>query len=338
MPFRLGGDGHTDEYDEKSVIPPIVSEATAGVDMVFWDYYNREYDPYDKCLKRHLELFPDSEVVFAGGVWVLDNHIMNMPHTLNATIPAMQACIDNGIQNVNATIWGNASNTNMDQSIHGLAAFSEFCYRGRACTREDIFEVMEYLTKMSREFIEAISVFHLGYKNSLKLGSRLIWTDILYEKLRFKLDYMWAKDELNKALPVIREADVSVDPVFKEYCIKLFEAAVIKCDIFGGLRKAYKEGNKEFIARVCDEYIPKLIPLYERIGDIKAHLWLRTTTPFGVESIQIQYAGMLARLKFAKDRLTQYLNGEIGIVEELEQEILDEGYIDWLGDNAHIMV
>lgn len=338
MPFRLGGDGHSDEYDEKSVIPPIVSEATAGVDMVFWDYYNSTYEPYDKTLKRHLELFPDSEVVFAGGVWVLDNHIMNMPHTLNATIPAMQACIDNGIQNVNATIWGNASNTNLDQSIHGLAAFSEFCYLGRDCTRDDIYKVMEYLTKMSREFIEAISVFHLGYKNSLKLGSRLIWTDVLYEKMRFNLNYKWAKKMLSEALPTIKEADVSVDPIFKEYCIKLFEAAIIKCDVLGGLRSAYKHGDKEFVRKVCENYIPELIPLYERIGDIKAHLWMRSTTPFGVESIQIQYAGMISRLKFAIERLTQYLNGEISVVEELEQEILDEGYVDWLGDNAHIMI
>ncbi len=338
MPFRLGGDGHSDEYDEKSVIPPIVSEAAAGVDMVFWDYYNSTYEPYDKCLRRHLELFPDSKITFAGGVWVLDNHIMNMPHTLNATIPAMQACIDNGIENVNATIWGNASNTNTDQSIHGLPAFSEFCYRGRDCTREDIYEVMEYLTKMSREFVEAISVFHLGYKNSLKLGSRLIWTDILYEKLRFNLDYRWAKEELSKALPVIREADVTVDPIFQEYCILLFKAAIIKCDILGGLRKAYKKGDKHFVSKVTNEYIPELMPLYEKIGDIKAHLWLRSTTPFGVEAIQIQYAGMIARLKFAKDRLSQYLKGDIDIIEELEQEILDEGYIDWLGDDNHIRI
>ena len=30
--------------------------------------------------------------------------------------------------------------------------------------------------------------------------------------------------------------------------------------------------------------------------------------------------------------------GKIDIVEELEQEILDEGYIDWLGDDSHIRI
>ena len=338
MPFRLGGDGHSDEYDTKSVIPETVSKATAGVDMVFWDYYNQEYDPYDKCMKRHLELFPDSRIVFAGGVWVLDNHIMNMPHTLNATIPALQAAIDNGIENINATIWGNASNTNMDQSIHGLPAFSEFCYLGRDCSRDDIYRVMEYLTKQSREFIEAICKFHLGYKNSLKLGSRLIWTDVLYEKLRFNLDYKWAKEQLLEALPTIKEADVSIDPISQEYYIKLFEIAVIKCDILGGLRSAYKSGDKEFLKKVADELIPEVLPLYERAGEIKAHLWLRTTTPFGVESIQLQYAGIIARLKFAKDRITAYLNGDIDRIEELEFEVLDEGYIDWLGDSTHMTI
>jgi len=337
MPFRLGGDGHSDEYDEKSVIPEIVSRATADVDMVFWDYYNREYEPYDKVLKRHIELFPDSNIVFAGGVWILDNHIMNMPHTLNATIPAMQACIDNHIQNVNATIWGNAANTNTDQSLPGLAAFSEFCYLGRDCTREDIYRAATFATKLSRRFIEAISEFHLGYKNSLKLGSRLIWTDVLYELMRFKLDYKWAKERLAKALAVIKEEEVPSDQIFKEYAEKLFEAAIIKCTIFDGLRSGYKAGNKAFLSEVANKLIPELLPLYERIGDIKAQLWLRSTTPFGVEKIQIQYAGMIARLKFAAERINAYVNGEIDRIEELEQEILDEGYVDWLGDNAHIM-
>ncbi len=338
MPFRLGGDGHTEEYDRKSVIPEIVSKATAGVDMVFWDYYCTEYEPYNKTLKRHLELFPDSEVVFAGGVWILDDHIMNMPHTLNASIPALEACIDNDIQNVNATIWGSAGNTSVEQSLPGLAVFSEYCYLGKECTKDDIYKVAEFATKLSRRFIEAISEFHLGHKHSLKLGSRLIWCDIMYELMRYNLDYVEAKERFIKALDIIESEEVPSDPVLKECAEVLFRTAIIKCDILKDLRSKYKSGDKKFLSKVANELIPKLLPMYERISELRVELWMRSTKPFGVEKLQFDYAGIIERLKFAQKRLNQYITGEIDIIEELEQVILDEGYVDWLGSNHHTMI
>ena len=336
MPFRLGGDGYSDEYDTKSVIPEIVSKATAGVDMCFWDYYTTEYEPYNKTLKRHQEIFPDSVIVFAGGVWILDDHIMNMPHTLNAATVALEACIDNKIENVNATVWGSAGNTNMDQSIPGLAVFSEYCYLGRDCTKEDIYRAGEFVSKLSRRFIEAVSEFQLGHKFSLKLGSRLIWCDVLYELMRYNLDYQWAKDRLSNALEIIKEENVP-DLVFKECAETAFKIAIMKCTILKDLRSSYKAGNKEFLNKVANELIDELIPLYHRLNELRVELWMRSTTPFGVEKLQIQYAGMIERLKFAKKRINQYLNGEISVIEELEEEILDEGYVDWLYCEAHTM-
>lgn len=334
MPFRLGGDGYSDEYDAKSVIPPRVSEATANVGMCFWDYYNVEYEPYDKTLKRHLELFPDSDIIFSGASWVLDNHIMNMPHTLRATIPALEACIDNHIRDVNATIWGNASNTNLEQSLPGLAIFSEYCYMGKQCTKDDIYKVSEFATGLSRRYIEAISEFHLGYKNSLKLGSRLIWCDVLFELMRFNLDYARAKERLQKALDIINEEKGNyICP--KEYAQVVFKIAIMKCDVLGGLRKAYKSGDTDFMQKTADEYIPALIPLYEKLSEYRTSLWMMGTKPFGVEKLQIQYAGIIARLKFAQSRIKDYLAGTISQIEELEQEILDEGYVDWLDDSDH---
>ncbi len=334
MPFRLGGDGYSDEYDLTSVIPPVVSEATRGVGMCYWDYYNSEYEPYDKILKRHLKLFRDSDIIFSGGVWVLDNHIMNMPHTLNASIPALEACIDNGIRDVNATVWGNAGNTNLEQSLPGLAVFSEYCYKGKTCSKEDIYKAAEFATGLSRRYVEAISEFHLGYKNSLKLGSRLIWCDVLFELMRFKLDYAWAKEKLQKALNIIGE-EKGNDICPREYVQVLFQIAILKCDVLGGLRKAYKSNEVVFMKKVVDEYIPALIPLYEKLSEYRTSLWMMGTKPFGVECLQIQYAGIIARLKFAQSRIQDYLTGKISKIEELEQEILDEGYVDWLDDSAH---
>lgn len=337
MPFRLGGDGFSQDYDEKSVIPKNISEAAAGVDLCYWEYYKLEYEIYDKTIKKHYQAFPDSNIIYSGSVWVRDRDIINMEQTLKTMIPSLNACLDNGVKNVNATIWGNASCTNLDQSLMGLSVFSEYCYLGKACTEDDIYQATEFATKVSRKYIEAISEIHLGFVIAFNMGSRLILCDILFERMRYKLDYAWAKEKLVKALAVImaEEKDNALCP--KEYAEKLFRIAIIKCDILGGLRRAYQTGDREFMNRVANEYIDELIPLYERVCELKENLWMAGTRPFGVEKITVQFASVIARHKFAKKRINAYLRGEVDRIEELEQEILDEGYINWLDDTSHYM-
>ncbi len=336
MPFRLGIDVANDEYDTRSVIAPEITEATSGIDMCFWDYYKYTYESYDNTIKRHYKYFCNSKTVFSGGVWVLDNFIMNMPHTLKATIPAMLACIDNGINDVNATIWGSAENTNLEQSLPGLAAFSEFCYLGKECTTDDIYRASEFATGLTRTYIEAISEFHLGLPNSFKLGARLVWCDVLYELMKYNIDYKDAYERLSKALDIIKAEKNDNEICPKVYAESLFEIAIIKSDILMNLRSAYKNGDKKFLDKVANEYIDALVPLYEKMSEIREKLWTMGTRTFGIEYIQIQDAGMIARLKFAKKLINQYLSGEIDRIMELEQEILDEGNLDWLGDDAHI--
>ncbi len=337
MPFRLGGDGHSQEYDEKSVIPPIVSDAASGVDMCYWEYYQPDYDSYDRTIKRHLELFKNSNVIYSGAVWVRDNNIMNMPHTIRCMTPSLEACIDNNMKNVNATIWGNASDTNLFQSLPGLALFSEYCYRGKECTLDEVYSVSQFATGLSREYIEAVSEIHLGFENSFKMGSRLILCDVLFELMRYKLDYTWAKERLTKALEVIEKETHDNKYCPKEYAESFFKIAIIKCKIFEGIRPAYKSGDKEFLSKVANEYIDELIPLYKTASRLKADLWMETTKPFGIEKIQTVFAGVIARLEFAKERINKYINGDIDRIEELEHEVLDEGYINWLGDSSHYL-
>ena len=45
---------------------------------------------------------------------------------------------------------------------------------------------------------------------------------------------------------------------------------------------------------------------------------MKTYKPFGYEVLDIRYGGILKRLKSAQEKITEYLNGEISRIEELE--------------------
>jgi len=338
MPFRLGGDGFSDEYDMKSIIPASTVKAMEGVELCFWDYYNTFYEAYDTVMKKHLS-FTGATTVFSGGIWTLDQFFINYPHTVRATLPAMEACLNNGIKNVMATVWGNASNTNHEQSFYGLSLFSEHCYLGKECTMEDVYGAMEYLTKSSREFVNAISEFHLGYKNSLKLGGRLVFTDILYRKLRHTTDFDTSTRRLGEALEVIRrEPDTAYTKDLKAFAEILFPIAMMKCDILKNIQPAYLERDRETLQAISEALIPTLIPLYQAASAMQQKLWLRSTKPFGIESVQMIFANAIVRLEYAQRLLRDLLEGRITEIPELEVPVLEEGYVDWLGMDNHMKI
>lgn len=343
MPFRLGGDGDSGEYDMKSVIPENTVKAMEGVELCFWDYYNQEYEPYDSVMKKH-KSFTGADTVFSGGIWTIDNYIINMPHTMRAMTPALHAALDNRIASVNATVWGNAGNTNHDQSFFGLPVFSEYCYLGHDCTEEDIYSTMEYLTKVSRRFLAAACEFHLGYKNSLKLGSRFVSCDILYRMLRHSreidgspVDFASMPGRLEAARQIVLEDPGCNENILpRRYTANLLEIAAIKCGILQNIRDKYLARDWDYLREVSDVLIPKLIPLYEQISQQKQALWLKGTKPFGIEGFQMDIAAMIVRMQFTQKRLRQLIDGEISVIEELEEVVLEEDYIDWMGDHAHM--
>lgn len=334
-PFRMASNGGY--YD-----PCVLSEASLKVmrdtEICFWDYYATDYERYDNCLKMHLAV-EGAKTVFSGGIWILDEFIINMPHTLKASKAALEACLDNKIESVNATVWGSAGNTNLEQSILGLSIFSEYCYLGKECTLEDIYDTTYFLTKVTRRFIEAISEFQLGQRFSVKLGGRLIWSDILYGSVRFNVDYDDVIARFERAISIMEQENPQGDfAIMKEYGITAMKAGIMKSRILKDIRKRYAERDMAFLGEICDKMIPELLPVMERVFDIKEELWERSTKPFGIEQVQIVYAGIDRRLKYAQKKIRSFINGEIESIPELEQEVLDEGYNDWLLPPAHMSV
>jgi hypothetical protein len=92
-----------------------------------------------------------------------------------------------------------------------------------------------------------------------------------------------------------------------------------KCDFGVRLKSAYDSGDREKLARICDE----CDVIIEKISALRwSHRkeWMEHNKPFGWEIHDIRYGGLIARFDTVKARISDYLAGEINEIEELQAE------------------
>jgi hexosaminidase len=329
MYFRLGSKTG-DYYDENADIPDdVVKEVPKGLQLVYWDYYHEDKALYGKFIDLHKRF--DNEIIFAGGVWTWNGLVVNYKKTFDTTNAALAACKERGIKEVFATMWGdNGSETNFFSSILGLQLYAEHGYnseldveklksRFKFCTGGDFdafwnISRVDMIPGTEKERVTAPS----------NPSKPLLYQDILiglFDKNAEGLNLNSYYSELGKELASDRKNNPLWDFVF-EVPEKLCSVLSIKSEIGITLKNLYGKGDKEGMAEIAAKVLPGL---YERVNELrKAHRkqWLSTYKPFGWEVLDIRYGGVLARIDSSIERITDYIEGRIDKIEELEQERL----------------
>jgi len=329
MIFRVCG-GYTDEYAPEAVITDDVKAAVKDLHLSYWDYYREDKSQYDSLIERHQALSKNTS--FAGAVWTWDGYLPNFQYTINTTRPALKSALEHGITSVCATMWGaGAQGTSDFFALPGLAVFSEICYRGDDVTDDEIYSVSEFLTGADRRFCEAVSEFFLGYPGATKMGGRFIACDILYALFLHPIDYKEAAERFEKALAVLREYDGE----FAEFATIAMDIAARKARIMHTLRPAYDSGDAATIKQIA-ESLPHLVTMYEKMYQLNFEWYNDIYRPFGCERIQIHYTTIMERLKYAHKVLTDYLDGVIDTIPELDEKALNDEYHTWLPYTRHL--
>ncbi len=107
--LAAGQGGSEDQYAEVDA-SKILEKANLpeNVSLVYWDYYSESYDKYVMMIKRN-QLF-GKKVYFAGGAWVWETITPHLEQSMRRTGYAMDACRDNGIEDIFLTAWGDDGN------------------------------------------------------------------------------------------------------------------------------------------------------------------------------------------------------------------------------------
>ena len=114
----------------------------------------------------------------------------------------------------------------------------------------------------------------------------------------------------------------------------LFETQEALCDFlaekadFGvRLRTAYLKKDCKTLAWIAEKEIESLIQKLDRFYTCLRQQWMKENKPFGFEVHTIRIGGMKQRFADIRTLLRNYLDGELPVIEELEEKRLPPGYV-----------
>lgn len=295
-----------------------IDGAPRDVTLVFWDYYHKDYEFYDKNLANHL-LF-SNEVAFAGGVWTWDGFAPDFDFTLKTMKPALEASIDRGIRTAIATKWGSdGTEMNYARALAGLAVFSEYCYKGRDCTDADIYAAAEAVSGVNKPLWDAISAFYIGLRGAWRYGKGVFYVDPLIWLLHRDESLTEAAEIYRNALAVIRQYPEYAWSRFYEL---LFEIVSVKAQMLAQIRPAYALRDMAWMRQTAEETIPGLLRNYREFYSLFRAEWEEGNKPFGFEIHTSHFGGVILRLEDTVRILLDFAEGRRDRIEELEEPVL----------------
>ena len=105
---------------------------------------------------------------------------------------------------------------------------------------------------------------------------------------------------------------------------RLCDYLEIKSTLTEDIDKAYKNGDKESLSKICYEKMPQAEKRLRAFILAFENQWAQENRPFGFEVEEYRLYGALGRLSSVRKKLSAYLSGRMEKVEELEEIKLSE--------------
>ena len=323
-----------DQYWIPKVTVPkeVVSSVPKELIPVYWDYYSMDYDRYDAMLFNHKQL--TDEGWFAGGIWGWRGMVPYNNYTVNTMTPALDACENNGTENIIMCMWGDDGNECSRYSqltalyyvakyAHGVKDIGEIKrgFEELIGIPYDTFNVIDELNRPDNKDFGKCDMNpsrYMFYSDCFN-GFRDCFATEVGER-----EY----DDIAARLYDIAEKYPEWRYLFTTHA-RFAELLSKKYALGIKTRRAYRSGDKKELLRLVRECYTPLLTLIPEYLESFRESWDRENKPFGFDLQDIRIGGLIQRIKSCRARLIDYTEGKISCIPELEDEILS-------GDNINI--
>ncbi len=308
----------------KTTVPAeIVKNFRDDVTPIYWDYYRSQEQEYSDMLENHKQL--SKKTWFAGGSWSWYGLVPFNRFTLEAMIPALNACRKNKIRNVFFTMWGDdgaeCSHFSQLPSLFYLAEYA----KGNT-DEEKIKAKFKRLVGINYDEFMNIDCPNdvVPYEGRPRNPSKyMLYSDCFNDYLDYTVlegagkKYEVFSEQLRATAKKSRKYGYVFDTVSK-----LCDVLAIKYELGLRTRKAYEAGDKAELARLAkQEYVEvqKRIRVFAKAFQKQ---WFMDNKPHGFDVQDHRIGALLYRLEACRKRILDYTNGKIDRIEELDEPLL----------------
>lgn len=318
-----------DVYSKDTEIPAhIVDQTPRDVQLMYWQYNSGDKEHYEKILKQHKSFH--KQPAFAGGVWIWNTFGVNYHLSQPANEAALHACKQEGINDVFVTLWGDdGQETTPFHALLGLQYYAEHAYT-KGAPKNNWQSRVKFCTGIKAEAFAALSKLDRPPGTDLETTDQtnpskfLLWQDALLGVFDKHIEGLPVGDyykQLHKEIQALRNKHQELDFLF-EVPEKLCHVLELKAAIGSDLKTAYDNKDHETLQAITEKVLPEIIDRVDKLREMHRNQWFKVNKPFGFEVIDIRYGGLVNRIDTAIARLTDYLNGSISKIEELEADRL----------------
>lgn len=315
---------HTDNSKilEKANLPEDIS-------LVYWDYYNTDYDHYTYMINTN-KLFK-RDVYFAGGAWTWAGFAPRNQYSIDTTAPAIKACKDTGIDDkIFITMWGDDGSECSKFTVLPALMYTAEALKGNT-DMEDIKKKFNEITGLDFDSFMLLDDLDIKTGEHTDTSSKyLLYNDPFFGIKDFRCTQNEGEYYKNFAEKMHNVKGVGEFSYIFDAYEKLARVLEIKAELGVKTRSAYLSNNIEELKKIIKDY--EL--LEERLNEFYyayQNLWFTENKPHGFEIQDIRLGGVSRRLHSCKERLIQFVNGEIKEIPELLEPVLpvDNGGRCW---------
>ena len=310
-------------YSENVKIDDSVSEKIPdNVQLIYWDYYSTDKKHYDNLLKSHHQI--KEGTWFAGGLWAWSGFTPSNIFSLNTTNAALRSCRAQHVQDVFFTIWGDDG-----RECPPFALLPTLFYASEAAKGNT--KISDIKKKFKEKYGIGFDQFMLldlpgttgvNKEEVCNPSKYLLYNDCFMGLLDSTLAggegaaYAAAGKRLRKV-----GKDTEWRPLFESQQA-LCEVLAIKAELGVRTHNVYHSNDKEALVLLIKDYQLLLKKLDKFYRSFKT-LWFSVNKPHGFDVQEIRLTGLMGRVRGCMERLQDYADGKITIIEELEEVQLD---------------
>ena len=315
-------------YDDSKPIPPeMLSRIPKNLSLIYYNYSPNTHELFE----AHKQF--DNEVEFAGGAWRWLGFAPDNAYSIKSVETAVVDARKFGVKKIMITAWGDDGCEASVFSLLPTLYYFGCVANGKSVAPMDLEKGFRELTGIGFydfmnvdvnrfKWIEEKEGFHGKSSNAEKV--------FFYNDCFCGIFDGLVTGRENAHYAVIAEKLKTAGKGEFSYIFKtlraLCETLVLKTDIGIRTRQAYRNGDKETLLSLAEDY-NEILKRTSKFYSLFRKQWMRENKPFGFEVQDIRFGGILQRLKVCRQTLIDYCEEKISNIPELEEDILPISHI-----------